>query len=56
MQKQDLSRLQEWLYKKSMDRLRSKLKLDEKEAHEKANPSLLNFFEQEGGMQNGTQS
>jgi len=49
-QKQSLSRLQEWLYKKSMNHLQSKLKDQEKENYEKANPKLLNFFEeQEGG-------
>ena len=46
-QKQLLGRLQEWLYKKSMEALRSKLKQQEKEEHEKANPSLLNFFKDE---------
>ena len=46
-QKQSLSRLQEWLYKKSMQALQSKLKDQEKENNEKANPSLLNFFKDE---------
>lgn len=46
MHKQDLSRLQRWLYKKSMTALKLKLKQQEKEESERINPPLTDFFKE----------
>jgi len=45
MQKRDLNRLQEWLFKKSYEATKAKLKAQDQERYERANPNLLNYFE-----------